>query len=88
MHPLTKKIRGLKRRIEGIENKINKKQEKIDKLKAEYPYKQGRPPKSDKKAGKNVDDRKILNMEKSDLSSKLSKYEKELKEITYNVCLA
>ena len=67
MRPLTKKIRGLKRRIEGIENKINKKQEKIDKLKAEYPYKQGRPPKSDKKACKNVDDRKILNMEKSDL---------------------
>ena len=81
MRPLTKKIRGLKRRIEGIENKINKKQEKIDKLKAEYPYKQGRPPKSDKKACKNVDDRKILNMEKSDLSSKLSKYEKELNEI-------
>ena len=81
MRPLTKKIRGLKRRIEGIENKINKKQEKIDKLKAEYPYKQGRPPKSDKKACKNVDNRKILNMEKSDLSSKLSKYEKELNEI-------
>ena len=81
MRPLMKKVRGIEKRIEGLENNISKKQEKIKKLKAEYPYKQGRPPKSDKKVCKNVEDRRKLKMEKSELTSKLSKYKKYLKEI-------
>lgn len=84
MRPLNKAVRRLERRIESYENKISKKQEKIDQLAAEYPYKQGRPPKSDKKACKNVEDRKKLRMEKSDLTTQLSQYNKELKELIEN----
>ena len=81
MKPLSKKIRGHKRRIESWKNKIIKKQEKINKLKAEYPYGPGRPPHSDKKACKNVDDRKDLLMEKSELTTQLNNYNNELDEI-------
>ena len=81
MTPLNKKVRILEKRIESHETKINKKQDKINKLKAEYPYKQGRPPKTDKKATKNLEDRKQLKMEKSELTSQLKQYKKELKEL-------
>ena len=81
MKPYNKKVRALERRIESYENKITKKQEKIKKLAEEYPYGPGKTPKSDKKANKNVNDRRKLKMEKSELSSKLAEYTKELKEI-------
>lgn len=83
MNPLSKKIRVIKRRIESYENKIDKKEEKIKKLKKEYPYGPGRPPHSDKKACKNVDDRKNLRMEKSELTTKLNQLNNELDEIIY-----
>lgn len=81
MTPLNKKIRVLKNRIESHEKQIKKKQEKIDDLKAQYPYKQGRPPKTDTKACKNLEDRKQLKMEKPELKSKLTPYNNELKEL-------
>ena len=81
MKPYNRKVRNLERRIESYENKITKKQEKIQKLADEYPYGPGKTPKSDKKANKNVNDRKKLKMEKSELTSKLTGYKKELKEI-------
>lgn len=80
MNPL--KVKILEKRIESHKTKINKKQDKINQLKAEYPYKQGRPPKTDTKACKNLEDRKQLKMEKSELTSQLKQYKKELKELT------
>ena len=80
--PLNKKVRALKNRIESNKTQINKKQELIDELKAQYSYKQGRQPKTDKKACKNLEDRKQLKMVKSELKSKLTQYKKELKELT------
>ena len=83
MKPLFKKIRVIERRIESYENKIHKKQEKIEKLKAEYPYGRGRAPHADKKACKNVNDRKDLKMQKSELTAKVKQLKNELSEINY-----
>lgn len=81
MRPLNKKVHALEKRIEGYEAKIKKHEEKINELKAKYPYKQGRPPKNDKHACQNLEDRKKLKMEKSEYTSKLSQYRKDLKEL-------
>ena len=65
MKPLNKSINGLNSKIESTESAIIKKEDKIEKLKKEYPYKQGRTPKNDKKAIENVNKRKQLKREKS-----------------------
>ena len=73
----------IEKRIKGYKTKITEKEEKINKLKATYTIKQGRPPKNDKNACKNQEDRKKLKKEKSKLKTKLSECKKELKEILY-----
>ena len=83
MKPLNKRLNTLNRKIESKENSIKNINDKISKLKEEYPYKQGRPPKSNKKACKNLEDRKKLNKEKSEFKEKLDKYKKEYKELIY-----
>lgn len=52
-------------------------------LKAEYPYKQGRTPKSDVKACKNVEKRNNLKIEKYELQEKLNKVTAELNALEY-----
>ena len=81
MNPLNKRLNTLNRNIESKENSINDINDKISKLKEEYSYKQGRPPKSDKNACKNLQNRKKLKKEKSELKEKLDKYKKEYKEL-------
>lgn len=79
MKPLNKRVNILERKIESKENKIDAINNKIADLKEKYPYKQGRTPSCDTKACKNVQDRKKLKTEKSELRSKLNKYTKEKK---------
>ena len=83
MKPLNKRAGILNRKIESKEKNINDINNKISKLKSEYPYKQGRPPKSDKKANKNLQNRRNLKKEKSELKQKFAEYKKELNELIY-----
>ena len=81
MKPVNKRINMLKRKIKSIKKKIEENNNKIEILKTEYPYKQGRPPKEDHKAHKNITNRKKLKREKSEYNQKLKKYNKEKTEI-------
>ena len=83
MKPINKRINILKRKIKSIEKKIEENNQKIRRLKAQYPYKQGRPPKEDNKAQKNINHRKNLKREKSEYTQKLSKYNNEKTQILY-----
>ena len=77
MKPYNKHMSTINKIIKSLENQIAKKIKKIKVLEKEYLYKQGRTPQSDKKAGDNVADRRKLRGEKSELTQKLSKYQKE-----------
>ena len=83
MKPINKRINILKRKIKSIEKKIEENNQKIQRLKAQYPYKQGRPPKEDNKAQKNINNRKNLKRENSEYTQKLSKYNNEKTQILY-----
>ena len=77
MKPVNKRINILERKIKSFEKKIEDNNQKIQRLKAQYPYKQGRPPKEDNKAQKNINNRKNLKRENSEYIQKLSKYNNE-----------
>ena len=64
MNPINKRINILERKIKSFEKKIEENNQKIQRLKAQYPYKQGRPPKEDNKAQKNINNRKNLKKRK------------------------
>ena len=81
MQPLNNKIRSLKRTIESSETKIDQKNAKINKLADEYPYKQGRPPKDDKKAQDNISQRKKLGTDIRQLNDNITKFNKELRNL-------
>ena len=83
MKPINKRTGILKRKIESKEKNINQINKKILKLKENYPYKQGRPPKNDKKALKNIQDRKELKKEKSTLTQKIKEYKNEINELDH-----
>ena len=76
-----KKIRDLS--TEEIIKKIEDNNQKMHRLKAQYPYKQGRPPKEDNKAQKNINNRKNLKRENSEYTQKLSQYNNEKTQILY-----
>ena len=52
MKPINKRVNILERKIKSFEKKIEDNNQKIQRLKTQYPYKQGRPPKEDNKAQK------------------------------------
>ena len=83
MKPINKRINILERKIKSFEKKIEENNQKIQRLKAQYSYKQGRPPKEDNKAQKNINNRKNLKREKSEYTQKLSKYNNEKTQILY-----
>ena len=83
MKPVNKRINILERKIKSFEKKIEENNQKIHRLKAQYPYKQGRPPKEDNKAQKNINNRKNLKRENSEYTQKLSKYNNEKTQILY-----
>ena len=77
MKPINKRINILERKIKSHKKKIEENNQKIHGLKAQYPYKQGRPPKEDNKAQKNINNRKNLKRENSEYTQKLSQYNNE-----------
>ena len=83
MKPINKRINILERKIKSHKNKIEENNQKIQILKAKYPHKQGRPPKKDNKAQKNINNRKNLKRENSQYTQKLSKYNNEKTQILH-----
>ena len=79
MKPLNKEINKLQRQLKNTENDIESIKNEIEELKAEYPYGSGRPPKSDVKACKNIDKRKKLRRDKSELINNESELKKIIK---------
>ena len=65
MQPLNNKIRSLEKTIERSQSQIDQKTARIIKLKSEYPYKQGKPPKDDTKANDNITERKKIKKRKN-----------------------
>ena len=58
-----------------------KTRKKIDDLKAQYPYKQGRPPKTDTKACENLEDRKQLKNGKVRTKKQINTIQERIKRI-------
>ena len=83
MKPVNKRINILERKIKSYKKKIEENKQKIQKLEAQYPYKQGRPPKYDNKAQKNINKRNKLKRENSEYTQKLNKYNNEKTQILH-----
>ena len=83
MKPINKRINILERKIKSHKKKIEENNQKVQKLKTQYHYKQGRPLNEDKKAQKNINNRKNLKIEDSEYTQKLSQYINEKTQILY-----
>ena len=81
MQPLNNKIRSLEKTIERSQSQIDQKTARIIKLKSEYPYKQGKPPKDDTKANDNITERKKLKRERTRLRDKITRCNKKIRNL-------
>ena len=82
MDSLLQRHNYMRRQIKKLNEQIPKKEEKLKELEKIYAGKPGRSRKDDKKRQKNIQDRKKLSREISQLKAKRRKYKKILKEDT------
>ena len=70
----------MKKQSKDHNPQIDQKTARIIKLKSEYPYKQGKPPKDDTKANDNITERKKLKRERTRLRDKITRCNKKNKK--------
>ena len=80
MDSLSKRHNSLRRKIKTLNKQIPEKENKLKKLEEKYPNKKGRSKKDDKKRQKNIDDKRKLKREISNLKAQKRKYRKILKD--------
>ena len=75
-----KRHNSLRRKIKTLNKQIPEKENKLKELESKYPNKKGRSKKEDKKRQKNIDDKRKLKQEISELKARRRKYRKILKD--------